>query len=89
MGAVESRADGFGGTDTLRFAVRPEARGRLERALVARGLRSLAEADGSRPIVVGHSGDHAEGVAALADAGFRIQRDLITMRRQIMPEDKR
>ena len=89
MGAVESRADGLSGTDSLRFAVRPEANGRLEHALVARGLHSLAEAGGWRSIVVEHSGDHTEGVAALTDAGFRVQRDLITMRRQITPADKR
>ncbi len=88
MGAVESRADAFGGTDRMRFAVRPEARGRLENALVAQGLRSLAEL-GWRPIIVEHSGDHVEGVAALEATGFRVQRDLITMRRQITPEDKR
>lgn len=88
MGVVESRADAFGGTDRLHFAVRPEARGRLESVLVAQGLRSLAE-PGWRPIVVEHSGDHVEGVAALEAAGFQVQRDLITMRRQIMPEDKR
>jgi len=89
MGAVESRADSLRAMDTLRFAVRPEAHGRLERALVARGLRSLAEAGGWRPIVVEHSGDQAEGVAALESAGFRVQRDLVTMRRKITPEDKR
>ena len=36
MGAVETRAGIFSGTDILRFAVRPEARGRVEPALVAR-----------------------------------------------------
>ena len=35
MGAVETRADVFGGADILRFAVRPDAHGRVERALVA------------------------------------------------------
>jgi hypothetical protein len=55
---------------------------------VARGLLSLA-GRGRRPIVVQHSGDHAEGVAALAAAGFHVQRDLITMRRAITPADTR
>jgi len=88
MGAVETRADIFGGTDLLRFAVRPDARGRVERALVARGLLSLA-GKGWRPVMVEHSGDHVEGVAALEAAGFKVERDLVTMRRPIKPEDKR
>jgi ribosomal protein S18 acetylase RimI-like enzyme len=88
MGAVETRSDIFGGSDILRFAVRPEARGRVERALVARGLHSLAGKD-RRPVIVEHSGDHAEGVAALEAAGFKVERDLVTMRRQMRPEDKR
>ena len=88
LGMVESQANTLGGTDHLRFAVRPEARGRLEQALIARGLHSLADW-GWRPIYVEHSGDHAEGVTALEAAGFKVQRDLITMRRQITAEDKR
>ena len=42
MGAVETRSDVFESTDLLRFAVRSEARGRVENALLARGLRSLS-----------------------------------------------
>ena len=87
LGAVETRADIFGGTDLLRFAVRPEARGRVEGALVARGLLSLA-GKSWRPVIVEHSGDHVEGVAALERAGFKVERDLVTMRRPIRPEDK-
>lgn len=88
VGAVESQTNTTGDTDTLRFAVRPEARGALEHNLVARGLHSLARV-GGRPIIVEHSGDHTEGVAALEAAGFRIQRDLITMRRAAAPADRR
>jgi ribosomal protein S18 acetylase RimI-like enzyme len=86
--ALETRSNAFTGQDTMRFAVRPAARGSLEAALVARGLLSLA-AHGRRPVAVQHSGDHAEGVVALAAAGFRVQRDLITMRRAISPADSR
>jgi len=88
IAAVETRADAFGGTDILRFAVRPDARGRVESALVARGLRSLAGRSW-RPVLVEHSGDHLEGVAALEAAGFKVERDLVTMRRPIRPEDQR
>ncbi len=88
LGVVESRANPFGAADQMRFAVHPEARGRLEQPLLARGLRSLAQW-GWRPVYLEHSGDHLEGVAALEASGFRIQRDLITMRRQITAEDKR
>jgi len=88
MGAVETQANRLEDSDALRFAVRPAARGRLETTLVARGLAALAY-NGFRPVVVEHSGDHAEGVAALEAAGFRIQRDLVTMRRAVMAEDLR
>jgi ribosomal protein S18 acetylase RimI-like enzyme len=88
MGAVETRSDVFESTDLLRFAVRPEARGRVENALLARGLRSLSRR-GYRPVLVEHSGDHAEGVLALETAGFKVERDLTTMRRQMRPDDKR
>jgi hypothetical protein len=89
MGAVETRSDVFESTDLLRFAVRSEARGRVENALLVRGMRSLANRAGHRPVLVEHSGDHAEGVLALEAAGFRVERDLITMRRQMRPVDKR
>ena len=60
------------------------ARGRVERSLLARGLLSLAR-NGPRPVLVDHSGDHAEGVLALETAGFKVERDLVTMRRQMRP----
>ena len=88
MAAVETRSDVFESTDLLRFAVRPDARGRVENALLARGLHSLARR-GGRPVLAEHSGDHAEGVLALEAAGFEVERDLITMRRQMKPDDKR
>lgn len=88
MGVVESVANLVGGADTLRFAVLPEARGTLEHSLVVRGLHSLAGTSW-RPVIVEHSGDHSEGVTALEAAGFRLQRDLVTMRRAMTPADKR
>jgi hypothetical protein len=88
LGAVETWASRLAGTHRLRFDVRPAARGKIEAALVARGLRSLAPAL-QRPVVVEHSGDHLEGVAALEAAGFRAQRVLLTMRRAIVPADRR
>ncbi len=88
IGAVETRAVPLLGHDTLRFAVRPAARGRLETALVARGLCSLG-GSGGRPVVVAHDHEHTEGIAALEAAGFRIERELITMRRAVKPADMR
>jgi ribosomal protein S18 acetylase RimI-like enzyme len=85
-GAVEVWASALGETHRLRLAVRPKARGRLEAALVSQGLRALTAAPFA-PVVVEHSGDHAEGVAALEAVGFRPQRILLTMRRQITPAD--
>jgi ribosomal protein S18 acetylase RimI-like enzyme len=87
-GAVESWASGAGRPHRLRFAVRPPARGTLEAALVAQGLRSLAAAP-QRAVIVEHSGDHLEGVAALEAVGFRPQRVLLTMRRAIVAADRR
>ena len=75
--------------DLLRFAVRPDARGQVESALLAQGLRSLSRRGGYRPVLVEHSGDHTEGVLALVAAGFKVERDLITMRRQMRPDDNR
>jgi ribosomal protein S18 acetylase RimI-like enzyme len=88
MGAVETWASGTQSSHRLRFAVRPVARGTLEEALVARGMRSLATAP-PRPVVAEHSGDHVEGVAALEAVGFRPQRVLLTMRRATVPADRR
>jgi ribosomal protein S18 acetylase RimI-like enzyme len=88
MGAVETRSGVFESVDLLRFAVRPDARGRVEKTLLVRGLRSLV-ARGRRPVLVEHSGDHVEGVQALEAAGFKVERDLVTMRRQMRPDDKR
>lgn len=88
LGAVETWASIRGEAHHLRFAVRPSARGGLEAALVARGLRSLAAAP-RRPVIVEHSGDHVEGVDALEAAGFRPQRTLLTMRRAVVPADRR
>lgn len=85
-GAVETRASLGGEHHTLRFTVRPSARGELEQSLIAQGLRSLSKA-GPSPVLVAHDGEHEEGVAALRAAGFRPQRDLITMRRHIVPQD--
>ncbi len=81
-GAVETRASMGSEHNTLRFAVRPSARGQLEQSLVAQGLHSLSKA-GPSPVLVAHDGEHEEGVAALKAAGFVPQRDLITMRRRV------
>jgi ribosomal protein S18 acetylase RimI-like enzyme len=88
LGAVETWASRLEDAHRLRFAVRPSARGRLEAALVERGLRTLA-AMAQRPVIVEHSGDHLEGVAALEGAGFRAQRVLLTMRRAVVPADRK
>jgi hypothetical protein len=88
LGAVETQANMGNDYFTLRFSVRPEARGKLERGLVGQGLRSLARA-GSSPVIAEHDGEHAEGTAALVATGFRVQRDLITMRRAVRQQDTR
>jgi len=85
-GMVEVWAGAFDNAYRLRLAVRPEARGRLERGLIAQGLAGLADQPPG-PVVVEHSGDHREAVAALEAFGFRPQRVLVTMRRPIMAED--
>jgi len=86
MGAVETRTSVVNDFSTMRFMVRPVARGSLERALVAQGLKVLTRT-GSTPVLVEHDGEHEEGTAALRSVGFRVQRDLITMRRAVMPQD--
>jgi ribosomal protein S18 acetylase RimI-like enzyme len=86
VGMVETIGGWWCDYHRIRLAVHPEARGRLEASLVARGFRSLAD-DPLQPIVAYQDGDHVEGVAALEAVGFRPQRVLMTMRRQIMPRD--
>jgi ribosomal protein S18 acetylase RimI-like enzyme len=86
LGAVETCASVSSDLFTMKMDVRPSARGSLESALVARGLMSLAEA-GSSPVVIEHDGEHTEATEALRRAGFRVQRDLITMRRAVRPQD--
>jgi ribosomal protein S18 acetylase RimI-like enzyme len=85
VGAVETRSRGTP-PHTLAFEVHPELRGQLEEVLVARGLKSLADA-APQPVIAQHSADHAEAVAALEAAGFRPQRVLLTMRRQVLASD--
>ncbi|MGQ9489312.1 MAG: GNAT family N-acetyltransferase [Anaerolineae bacterium] len=86
VAAIEARTTLFAGYDTLRFTVHPAMRGKVERALLAQALAWLAR-PGALPVVVEHDGEHMEGVQALQEAGFRIQRDLITMRRAISRAD--
>ncbi len=86
MGIVEVWTTVFDDVYRLRLAVRPAARGRLEQALIAQGLRALT-AQPPAPVVIEHSGDHVEAVAALEAFGFKPQRVLLTMRRPITPED--
>ncbi len=86
VGLVETVGGWLNDVHRLRLIVHPQARGRLEAALVARGLRSLAD-DSVQPVIVEHDGDHTEGVAALEAAGFRPQRVFLTMRRQVTEKD--
>ncbi len=86
MGLVETGGGWLNDVHRLRLIVHPQARGRLEAALVARGLRTLAD-DSVQPVIAEHDGDHAEGVAALEAAGFRPQRVFLTMRRQVTEKD--
>jgi ribosomal protein S18 acetylase RimI-like enzyme len=88
LGSVETWASGKGDAHRLRFDVRPAARGRLEAALVAQGLRSLTTAP-SRPVITEHSGDDLEGVSAIEAVGFLPQRVLLTMRRAVVAADRR
>jgi hypothetical protein len=86
VGMVETRA-GPVAPFTLRFLVRPDARGTLEASLIERGLRSLTPS-GRGPAEVEHKADHVEGVAALEAAGFRPLRVLVMMRRRMAPADR-
>ena len=86
VGMVETRA-GPVAPFSLRFMVRPDARGTLETNLIERGLRSLI-LSGRGPAEVEHKADHVEGVAALEAAGFRPLRVLVTMRRRMAPADQ-
>jgi ribosomal protein S18 acetylase RimI-like enzyme len=88
LGLVETGGGWLNGHHRLRLMVHPRARGQLEAALVARGLRSLADAP-LQPIIAEHDGDHVAGVAALEAVGFRPQRVLLTMRRQVTEKDAR
>jgi ribosomal protein S18 acetylase RimI-like enzyme len=86
LGAVETHAGVSSEFATMRMTVRPSARGTLESSLVAQGLIALARA-GSAPVLIEHDGEHTEGTEALLRAGFKAQRDLITMRRAVKPPD--
>jgi ribosomal protein S18 acetylase RimI-like enzyme len=86
LGAVETRANWSSDYFVMRLAVRPSARGRFEEALIARGLMSLAQA-GAMPVMIEHDGEHVEATEALLRFGFKPQRDLITMRRAVRPQD--
>lgn len=86
VAAVEARTALFAEHDTLRFTVHPEVRGQVEKPLLAQALAWLARPD-ALPVVVEHDGEHREGVAALQAAGFRVLRDLITMRRAVSQAD--
>ncbi|MEJ5197861.1 MAG: GNAT family N-acetyltransferase [Anaerolineae bacterium] len=83
---VEVWTGAFDDVYRLRLAVRPAVRGHLEHALIAQALRALADQPPA-PVVIEHSGDHVEAVAALEAFGFKPQRVLLTMRRQITAED--
>lgn len=85
-GMVEVWTSAFDDVYRLRLAVRPAARGHLEHALIAQALRVLADQPPA-PVVIEHSGDHREAVVALEAFGFKPQRVLLTMRRQITAED--
>jgi len=88
LAAVETWISGLADAHRMRFVVHPTVRGQVEKALVAQGLWTLAEAP-SRAVIVRHDGDHSEGVAALEAAGFRAQRILVTMRRKVTPAEAR
>lgn len=86
LGLVETKGGWLNDYHRLRLMVHPRARGQLEAALVARGLRSLADAP-MQPVIAEHDGDHVAGVTALEAVGFRPQRVLLTMRRQVTGKD--
>ena len=86
VGAVEAVAANASNQHQLRFEVHPGAPAGLAKVLIRQGLHFLASAP-IRPIVVEHSGDDSEGVAALQAYGFRPLRVLLTMRRLMTPAD--
>jgi len=70
------------GTHRLAFTIHPSARGALEGKLVAFALNYLADYP-RWPIRVEHQGEHVEMMDALANAGFRVVRNHLSMRLKI------
>ena len=76
-------------TDLLRFAVRPDARGRVESALLARGSALAGTQRAIDRCSWSTAATMPRACSALEAAGFKVERDLVTMRRQMRPDDKR
>ncbi len=89
IGDVEVTANGMGDRDRLVLALRPGAPAGAAEALVSQGLHGLAALHGApaATAVAEYHGELAEPGIALAAAGFRAQRILLTMRRLMTPAD--
>lgn len=70
------------GVHQLAFAVHPAVRGQYEQPLVRYALAFLADYP-PRPVRVDHQGEHLELMSALQDAGFRMVRNHLAMRRRV------
>ena len=70
------------GMHKLEFTVHPSCRGQLEQQLVDYALGYLADYP-AWPVRVEHQGEHRELMLALEQAGFRVLRNHLAMRRKI------
>lgn len=70
------------GVHRLAFTVHPSCRGRLEAELAAYALQTLQEFP-PWPIRVEHQGEHREMIEGLQQAGFRLVRNHLSMRRKL------
>jgi ribosomal protein S18 acetylase RimI-like enzyme len=70
------------GIHRLEFTVHPSCRGQVEQQLVAYALGALADYP-AWPVRVEHQGEHRELISALEQAGFRVVRNHLAMRRKI------
>jgi ribosomal protein S18 acetylase RimI-like enzyme len=81
-GALLTRWRGEEGEGSINFCVRPACRGDIEPWLIQHALAQLGWRAG-RLLRADHSAEHTAGVAALAAAGFREKRTLLTMRMRL------
>jgi len=70
------------GEHQLRLMVHPEERGGMEESLVQQAMGVLAS-DSQRPVTARHPSEHSEAIQAFLAHGFRVRRNLVSMRKRI------